>query len=371
MQATLDAILTSVRLGDRARFDTYLASSGSAFADLLFANLTTLPPGVRLVAEPRTVDLPAAELAELPGGWSQEITVTSRLSHDSGPSTYEVWLAVAETDHGVRVGGLADGAGGAAASRPLWLTQPIRLVTGPGVTVVTGSSKTDLSAWLRRAQTAEQAVRARTAEQANPRWAGGLVIELPSSAAAFDQVLGVAPGSYDQIAAVAWPEGPDPSTAAIRVVVNPDLARSMDDDRLAVLITHEATHVLTRSASSPAPIWLVEGFADWVAFARIPASAPPTIELVLSDVRRHGVPEGFPTDAEFRPAASDLDLTYGRAWLLCRFIAETWSGPRLVRLYAAIDDGTAVPVALHDVLGIDEQTLLRRWQTSLAREAGR
>jgi hypothetical protein len=371
VQSSLDAVLAAVRLGDRTAFDTHLASPASTFADRLYANLTTLPTDVELRAENRTASLPAAQLTALPGGWGQLITVRSRLSHDVGPSTYEVWLAVVESGDGVRLGGLADDPGDAAPSRPLWLTQRIRLVTGPSATVVAGSRRTDLAAWLRRAESAERAVRERTAEPANSRWTKGLVVELPSTTSAFDQALGVKPGSYDQIAAVAWPQGPDPSTAAVRVVVNPELAGSLDDDRLTVLITHEATHVLTRSGVSPAPIWLVEGFADWVAFDRTPTAAPATQDLVLSDVRRHGAPQSFPADSDFRPDAADLDLTYGRAWLLCRFIADSWSAAHLVRFYAEIDDGTAMPNALHDVLGIDEQTLLHRWQTWLEHEADR
>ena len=92
---------------------------------------------------------------------------------------------------------------------------------------------------------------------------------------------------------------------------------------------------------------------------------------MLTDVRRHGAPQSFPADTDFRPEAADLDLTYGRAWLLCRFIAETWSAAQLVRLYAEVDGGTAVPSALHDVLGVDEQTLLHRWQAWLEHEADR
>ena len=234
-----------------------------------------------------------------------------------------------------------------------------------------GSRRTDLAAWLRRAESAERAVRERIAKQANPRWTNGLVVELPSTASAFDQVLGVEAGQLRpdrRRGMAARPGSLDGGGPSRR---QPELAGSLDDDRLAVLITHEATHVLTRSGVSPAPIWLVEGFADWVAFDRSPAAAPPTQDLVLSDVRRHGAPQSFPADTDFRPDAADLDLTYGRAWLLCRFIADTWSGAQLVRFYAEIDAGTALPSALHDVLGIDEQTLLHRWQAWLEHEADR
>ncbi len=370
-QSTLDAVVAAVRVGDRPAFDAQLTTATSEFADRLFANLETLPPDVVLRAEQQTADLSPPAVTAAPGGWRQRVTVRSRLDHDTGASAYEVWFAMADGGDRVRLSGPAEGPDGATTGRPLWLIQRIRIVNGPDATVVSGSDRTDLPDWLRRAQSAERAVRVRTGKPAHPRWDHGLVVELPGSGAAFDRVLGVAPGSYDQIAAVAWPQGPDPATAAVRVVVNPDLAATLDEDRLDVLITHEATHVLTRSASSPAPNWLVEGFADWVAFDRIPGAAPPTEDLVLADVRRHGAPTAFPADNAFRPDASDLDLNYGRAWLLCRFIADTWSGADLVRLYAEIDAGATTARAFPDVLGVEEQALLRRWSAWLDRQADR
>ena len=326
---------------------------------------------VELRADARTAENAADEPASGPDGWRQQVTVTTQLEHDTGPSTYEIWLSFAWTSGRAGLAGLADSPDPGATSRPLWLTQQIRVVTGPGATVIAGSRRTNLSGWLQRAESAEAAVRKRIGESASSRWSTGLVIELPSDQEAFDQALGVKAGSYDQIAAVAWPQGPDPSTAAVRVVVNPGPAASLDDERLAVLITHEATHVLTRSADSPAPMWLVEGLADWVAFDRIPSVAAPTRDLVLDKVRSDGAPKTLPSDADFRPDAADLNLTYGRAWLLCSFIAEESSADDLVRLYAEIDGGTPVAAAMEDVFGMDEQTLLQRWQSWLVRDARR
>ncbi len=379
-QHTLDALLAAAQSDHRAAFDDQLADPGSSFADRLFGNLTRLPTAaVQFRAEPRTADLSATELALWPTGWAQQVDVASRVEHDTGPSTYQVWFVFTAAGGRTDLAALADGPATDPPSRPLWLTESVRMISGPGATVLAGGDRADLTGWLRRAESAERAVRARigqlgaTAGGSSGRSSGrrGLVIELPSSEQAFDQVLGVAPGSYDQIAAVAWPEGPDPGTSAVRVVVNPGPAATLDEDRLGVLLTHEVTHVLTGSATSPAPMWLVEGFADWVAFDRLPAAAPPTRDEVLTDVRKHGVPTAFPSDSDFRPDATDLDLTYGRAWLLCSFVAGTWSDADLVRLYAAVDGGTPLATAVPEVLGVDEPTLLRRWQARLTAQSRR
>jgi hypothetical protein len=282
-----------------------------------------------------------------------------------------VWLLMTPATGGTaRLAGVADDPSGRPSERPLWLIEPVRMVTGPHATVLAGGS-TALSGWLGRSEQAEEAVRTRLSASRREDGLDGLVVEVPSTERAFEQLLGVERGSYHRIAAVAWPMGGDPAHDAVRIVVNPAAAGALDDDRLAVLLTHEATHVLTRSASAPAPMWLVEGFADWIAFDRLPQVAPPTEDLVLADVRRNGAPTAFPADADFRPDANELELTYGRAWMLCRYMAASTSPHDLVRLYAAIDAGAAPAAALPDALGMDEPTLLVRWHSWLERRAGR
>ena len=369
-QHTLDALLAAARADRRAAFDDQLSDPTSAFADRLFGNLTTLPPtAVQFRAQPRTADLSATERARWPTGWAQQVEVASRVGHDTGPSTYRVWFVFTAVAGRIELAATADGPAADPPSRPLWLTEPLRMISGPDVTVLAGGDRADLTGWLRRAESAEHAVRARIGGLGTAAGGSaarrGLVIELPSTEQAFDQTLGVAAGSYDQIAAVAWPEGPDPATSAVRVVINPGPAGALDEERLGVLIIHEATHVLTGSTTSPAPMWLVEGFADWVAFNRLPAAAPPTRDEVLADVRKHGVPTAFPSDSDFRPDAADLDLTYGRAWMLCSFVAGTWSDADLVKLYGAVDGGAPLAAAAPEVLGVDESTLLHRWQAWL------
>ena len=50
-----------------------------------------------------------------------------------------------------------------------------------------------------------------------------------------------------------------------RIVVNTSNVDGYDGLNLQVLITHEMTHVATRSLGDGVPLLLVEGFADWAA----------------------------------------------------------------------------------------------------------
>ena len=111
--------------------------------------------------------------------------------------------------------------------------------------------------------------------------------------------------------------GADTSTAPIHVVVNPEATARLSGLGRDVLLTHEAVHVATRSPGSPAPTWLVEGYADRIAYRAHPSrrrrrrrrrSATPYDE--------HGVPRDWPAEEDFAPEAADLDL------------ATTWPGRR-------------------------------------------
>jgi hypothetical protein len=197
-----------------------------------------------------------------------------------------------------------------------------------------------------------------------------LVVEIPTDERTLERVIGAAPASYAQIAAVAWVEGPDAAKSAVRIVVNNTLADRLTGDGIAVLLTHEATHVATRSADSPAPMWLVEGFADFVAYRAVPSSAAAAAAALLADVRAHGVPRTLPPNSRFRPDAADLPLTYAQAWLACRFVAEKYSLVQLNRLYAAADAGKPSDDAMRTVLGISLAEFTRRWQAYLRHQAG-
>jgi acetolactate synthase regulatory subunit len=196
-------------------------------------------------------------------------------------------------------------------------------------------------------------------------WNGDLVLEVPSSRQVLERVLGVTPGSYTQIAAVAWPEGPDASSAAVRILVNPDLSHRLDAQALGVLIVHEATHVATRSAASPAPTWLVEGFADFVAYAAHPRTSTGAATAVSDWVKTHGPPSSLPSDAQFAPTEPSLELTYAEAWLACRLLAETYSAAKLDRFYLQVDSGKSVDEALGSVFGLTTPSFTRQWSQYL------
>ncbi|MFF7213497.1 hypothetical protein ACFZAU_23670 [Streptomyces sp. NPDC008238] len=188
-------------------------------------------------------------------------------------------------------------------------------------------------------------------------WTGRVVLEVPSSLRHMAQLLDAPAETYAGVAAVTTGEAGGSGTApAGRVIVNPEAFAGLSAFGRQAVLTHETTHVATRAATTPrTPMWLSEGFADWVAYrdsGRTPQSLAPELRR---DVTASGPPGHLPADADFAPGAPAQAQAYEGAWLACRLIAATWGADRLVALYRSGAD-------LRGTLGIDEDALTERWR---------
>src|SRR5439155_9534143 len=98
------------------------------------------------------------------------------------------------------------------------------------------------------------------------------------------------------------------------------------------------------------PLWLVEGFAEYVAYKPAP---PPAAGLhrVLTGLKT----DALPADPSFYTDAGNYVL----AWLACRLIAQRYGEAKLVALYVAAGGGLGS--ALRQVLGVDEAALTAQW----------
>jgi hypothetical protein len=256
-----------------------------------------------------------------------------------------------------------------AAPLPIWWSEPVVAKRSGKATALVSATLGTPSRWADAGAAAATTI-ADQVRRVAPTWSGGLVIEVPGSRRLFEQTLGVKAGSYAQIAAVTSAEGPNPASAALRIVVNPAAAGRLTDLGLAILLAHEATHVATRSVDSPAPAWAVEGFADYVAYQAYPKASKDAIAPLLANVRKRGEPTSLPSDASFRASASGLGLTYGKAWLACRYVADTFSPRQLDQLYVELDHGRSLEQATQAVLNESAEEFVAGWRTYLLGLAG-
>src|SRR2546430_10597933 len=141
-----------------------------------------------------------------------------------------------------------------------------------------------------------------------------------------------------------------------RVVFNPaTLGRG--DDELQHTLTHEFTHVAFGPVTSNAtPVWLIEGLAEYVAFADEKAS-----DAFISRAATHVTGTDLPADRSFYNSADNYLL----GWLACRLIAQRYGQPKLIALYDYFKDHTDTDGGFRAVLGVGQADFLAVWRTYL------
>jgi hypothetical protein len=271
-------------------------------------------------------------------------------------------VSVGLVAQGERVGVASFGGGGRRT--PVWLTGPVRVRRTDDILVIDSAGLADRVAGL--AGTAVTVVR-----RVLPRWRSVLVVEVPATAAALDEALGAEEGDYAAVAAVtASADGSSGAGAPVHVFVNPHVLGGLGGLGAQVVMSHEAAHVALGADRTAAPLWLVEGIADYVALRDVDLPVTRIAAQVVERVRRDGVPDALPGAAEFDTRGPHLGAAYESAWLACVVLAEAGGERSLVALYRALDDGHATDQALRRYFGFGEHELVRRWQARLSDLAG-
>lgn len=200
-------------------------------------------------------------------------------------------------------------------------------------------------------------------------WARQVAVLIPASPQ--EMVALVGPGfATGAIAGVAVADRVDPDTHTARgqrVVLNPDSAGALSPLALRVLLRHEITHVAARGETvDGAPMWVLEGFADYVGYRRSDVPPPKAAPLLAARVRQ-SLPSSLPSDADFR--GDGMELAYQQAWSLNLYLASSLGEPGLVALYRRLARVRASEVdgVLLEVTGGDTAALVRGWQEFLRR----
>ncbi|MFD9906821.1 hypothetical protein [Streptomyces sp. NPDC059063] len=261
------------------------------------------------------------------------------------------------------------------AAEQLWDQGRVDAVRGAHSLVLgVGRDRADLRRYAKLADAAVPAVR-----KAWPRrWPGRVLVLVPKSLDGMADLLGAPASGYQGIAAVTTGEaGRSGRAPADRIIINPEAYGVLGAFGKQVVLTHETTHVATRAHTSRAtPLWLSEGFADWVGYRgtdRTPDQAAPELRRAVAD---GALPATLPEDGDFGFSgdAGRLAEAYESAWLACRMIAEEWGERKLVAFYAAVgghdERAGAVEDALREVLDTSPEEFTARWRDYLRQELG-
>lgn len=280
------------------------------------------------------------------------------------------------------LGRTADGHWYVAADRParkagqqLWDQGTVVAARGEHSLVLgVGRSAEELRGYARLADRAVPAV----SREWGTNWSRQLVVLVPDSLKGMAGLLGSPASSYRGIAAVTTGEAGGPDRApADRIIVNPEAYAVLGDVGKQVVLTHETTHVATRAHTGAAtPLWLSEGYADWIGYLGTGRTAPQAAPELARAVQDGHVPARLPADKDFGFSTDAVDLAraYEGGWLACRMIADRWGEVRLGEFYRAVGAhgkrAGAVEGALKKVLGTDPDTFTAQWQDYLRAQLG-
>ena len=294
------------------------------------------------------------------GSWAAAVDATWGFAgFDPMPARSEVVFRFVDDGDRVALAGVGDDGDHRA---PLWLSAPVQVRRTPATLVLAAGSSARADDHAARAEAAVPVVR-----RVLPAWRPRLVVEVPASAAALDRTLAADPGRYANIAAVTTTvDGSVDPGAPVHVFVNPDVFDRLEPQGAQVVMSHEAVHVATDAATSDLPLWLLEGFADYVALRDVDLPLSTTAAQVIRQVRRDGLPDHLPGPAEFDTSATALGAAYESAWLACRLLARTGGERALVRLYRLVDGGRELAAALRATFGLTPGRLTRAWRRSLS-----
>ncbi|TNM68313.1 hypothetical protein FHN55_07575 [Streptomyces sp. NP160] len=316
--------------------------------------------------------LPAERSQQLPAGsWVARTTlVWSVEGAGEDPVRRQQDLTVVPAGEGWAVVDDADG----ETVPDLWDLAPVQVVTSPRAVVIGTAARAELDRAAQLTTTAARAVD----EVWGTSWPRSTVVEVPADQDQMARLLGREDDAgLDQIAAVTTGElvGGNGATRGDHVVVNPSGFGALAPLGQQVVLTHELTHVATRSGASRAvPLWLSEGFADWVGYRGTGLPEQAVAADLAARVRAGRAPQELPTADDFDPATTaDVGPSYSSAWLAVTALAQRYGDDRVVQLYRTAstepgdaDADAALDAALASTLGTDRAEVVRLWRAELA-----
>jgi hypothetical protein len=245
---------------------------------------------------------------------------------------------------------------------PVWLAGHVEAERAPGATVITidgGDDDIDAVALARQA--------ASTVHRLVPATRGRLTIVLPSRSTTTAAVLGRPTRAVAQIAAVSTALGGPKGAPA--VVLNPKLFGAMDERAQRVVMTHEATHVLTGVVRRHIELWVAEGFADYIALHDDKAPLSVSAGQILRKVKADGAPKSLPSAKDFDESMHGLGTVYEAAWMIFRMLGEQHGDGAVRGFYAEVVGGAKIDDAARRWFGKSVSGITADWRRYLTKSA--
>jgi hypothetical protein len=245
---------------------------------------------------------------------------------------------------------------------PVWLAGRVDVERAPGAMVIAidgGDDDINAVALARQA--------ASTVHRRVPATRGRLTVVAPRTSTTAAAVLGRPTRAVAQIAAVSTALGG--AKGAPAVVLNPKLFGAMDERAQRVVMTHEATHVLTGVVRRHIELWVAEGFADYVALHDDKAPLSVSAGQILRQVKAGGAPKRLPSAKDFDESMHGLGAVYESAWMVFRMLGEQHGDPAVRGFYADVVGGRAVDDAAQRWFAMSVSGITADWRRYLTKSA--
>jgi hypothetical protein len=377
VQALLEDRAQAILSSDRDTFLDQIDPSQTDFATaqrLLIDRLAKVPLTewqYEVVGAGPTLD--AARGLALPDGSAVvHVRLSYRVKGSDTQTDREQYLTVVPRGGRWLLAGDTDGQGeGFTTQRDLWDLGPVRVRQAESGVVLADTRAASPADIRRLADETDRAVRD-VDRVWRAAWSRRPLVILPDNQQDIATLIGSDGKGLGQIAAVTTGSYSDGVTRGDRVVINPGTFATLRPLGRRVVLSHEMTHLAARASSvQTVPIWLSEGFADYVAYD--PTTVPVGVVAgdVFERVRDGDAPRQLPDDADFDAGSGDIAAAYESAWLACRMISERWGERALVRFYTDMADsaGPGWPGEVPTSLGIGKRQLVRQWRQYVVTEA--
>jgi len=248
---------------------------------------------------------------------------------------------------------------------PIWLAGDVAVERSSGAVVIRvdgGDSELPVESMATGARAAVGRVVSGTK--------GDVTVVSPHTQNQMARLVGQPLDQVRQIAAVTTRlDGRGGKSADTVIVLNPAVFSTMDRRAAQVVLTHEATHLLTHAVGTSAESWVVEGFADYVALHDDSASLSVSAGQILGEVKAGRTPEHLPSATDFDAESHGLGAVYESAWMIFRMLGERYGDARVVEFYKAVMAGTTLDDALATSFGLTTAQLTAQWQDYLEKSA--
>ena len=223
-----------------------------------------------------------------------------------------------------------------------------------------GAPGTDLQGLLAVAEEARRKVLQRWGGP----WSGRTVVMQPADA---EQIAEIIQATYDvspYVGFAFWTGGAGDFPGA-RIIAEPGAFAAASRDRALSILTHEMFHVASLGSSGGhTPLFIEEGFAQWVQFADDPGA------LARADAFGDG---RLPKDHDFfTGSAAEIFAAYQESLSAVRYLVDRWGVDKAEKLYASIGDASGpgteewhIDRAFREVLRMPFKEFEEAWASSI------